>query len=79
MKKLVLTIAIIFGMAFGASAQIFLIDADNSNRLGEDIPGFNIDNPGYGQGTDFYAPVCSGTLLLTSLAGAYLMAKKRKK
>lgn len=78
MKKLVLTIAIIFGMAFGASAQIFLIDADNSNRLGEDISGFNIDNPGYGQGTDFYAPVGSGMLLLAGLAGAYLLDRKRK-
>ena len=78
MKKTLLTIAIIFGMAFGASAQVFVIDGSNDQREGEE-PGFNIDNPdGFGQGTDYYTPVGSGALLLAGLAGAYLLGKKKK-
>ena len=81
MKKTVLTIAIVLGMAMGASAQVFMLDADNDQR--EQIePGFNINNPnGFGQGTDFYeyTPVGSGALLLAALGGAYLIGKKKQK
>lgn len=79
MKKIVLTIAIVLGLTFGASAQIFMMEEEAYLRNGEVTPDFNIDNPdGFGQGTDFYAPVGSGTLLLAGLGGAYLLGKKRK-
>ena len=81
MKKLVLTIAIVLGMVMGASAQVFMLDADNSQRELSDLE-LNINNPdGFGQGTDYYeyAPIGSGALLLAGLAGSYLLAKKNQK
>ena len=77
MKKLVLTIAIVLGMTYGASAQVFLTEGNDNQR--NSATEFNIDNPGFGHGTDYYSPIGSGTLLLAGLAGAYLISKKRKK
>ena len=68
--------AIVLGMAFGASAQVFMLDGDENQRNG--TIEFNLNNPGYGDGTDYYVPVGSGTLLLAGLAGAYLLGKKKK-
>ena len=82
MKKTVLTIAIILGMTFGASAQVFIMDANGNQRDGSEISNFNIINPNnFGNGNDYYeyAPLGSGALLLASLAGAYLIGKKHKK
>lgn len=65
-------------LAASASAQVFVLE-DNDNQREDVDPGFNIDNPdGFGQGTDYYTPVGSGTLLLVGLAGAYLVGKKKK-
>lgn len=77
MKRLVLTIAIVLGMTFGASAQVFMTEVDDNQRT--PTTEFNIDNPGFGHGTDYYSPIGSGSLLLAGLAGAYLISKKRKK
>ena len=82
MKKTVLTIAIILGMTFGASAQVFMLDSYENQRDGSETPDFNINNPdNFGNGSDYYeyVPLGSGALLLAGLAGAYLLGKKKKK
>ncbi len=68
-------------LAVSASAQIFVLEDNGSQREGSETPDFNIDNPdGFGQGTDYYyTPVGSGALLLAGLAGAYLLGKKKEK
>ena len=66
-------------LAFSAPAQVFMLNENESQRDGSETPDFNIDNPDFGQGTDFYAPVGSGALLLAGLAGAYLIGKKKEK
>lgn len=77
MKKKIMTMAAALMLAASASAQVFVLE-DNDNQREDVDPGFNIDNPdGFGQGTDYYTPVGSGTLLLVGLAGAYLVGKKK--
>ena len=69
-------------LAFSAPAQVFMLNENESQRDGSETPDFNINNPEFGDGTDFYeetyVPVGSGALLLAGLAGAYLIGKKKK-
>ena len=89
MKKLVLTIAIVLGMTFGASAQYF---GDNGQPQGgglfgrgETRDGGNASSvsapllPGHGLNTNQDAPLGGGALLLIGMGAAYAMAKKNKK
>ena len=77
MKKLVLTIAIVLGMGFAASAQ-GLFDRgpeSNQNRDGLLTPGL----PNHGEDTNQPAtPLGGGALLLIGFGAAYAMSKKRK-
>ena len=73
---MILAAALMF--AVSASAQVFVLEESDNQRDGSETPDFNIYNPDFGQGTDFYAPVGSGALLLAGLAGAYLLGKKKK-
>ena len=66
-------------LAASASAQVFVLEENESLREGSETPGFNIDNPGMGSDNDAYAPLGSGALLLAGLAGAYLIGKKKEK
>ncbi len=90
MKKLVMTISIILGMTFAASAQYF---GDNGQPQGGGLFGrgeiYNSDGnngnmmpllPAHGQ-TDNQnaAPLGSGALLLIGFGAAYAMTKKNKK
>ena len=80
MKKKIMTMAAALMLAASASAQVFVLEENDSQRDGSETPSFNIDNPdGFGQGTDYYTPVGSGALLLAGLAGAYLLGKKTEK
>ena len=89
MKKIVLTIAIVLGMAFGASAQYF---GDNGQPKGGGLFGRGEtrdgDNSGsvstpllpvHGQNENQDAPLGSGALLLIGFGAAYAMAKKNRK
>lgn len=78
MKKILATLLLIFSFSVMSNAQVFLIDEDIDNpRVPDDE--FNIVNPGYhGAGSDWYAPIGDGALLLTVLGGAYLFGKKKK-
>ena len=80
MKKLVLTMFIVFGLSFGARAQVFILEDDYYEQRLNGYDEFCIDLPdGFGEGYDYYAPIGSGVLLLSGLAGVYLAGRKRKR
>ena len=92
MKKLVLTIAIVLGMTFGASAQYF---GDNGQPQGGGLFGRGATPEGpanaqggsgatpllpiHGQNDNQNAPLGGGALLLIGMGAAYAMAKKNRK
>ena len=91
MKKLVLILAIVLGMTFGASAQYF---GDNGQPQGGGLfgRGATPEGPAYAEGgngtpllpvhgqTDNQdAPLGSGALLLFGMGAAYAMVKKNRK
>ena len=91
MKKLVLTIAIVLGMTFGASAQFF---GDNGQPQGGGLFGRAASPadpastqggsstpllPMHNQEGNQNAPLGGGTLLLIGMGAAYAMAKKNRK
>lgn len=82
MKKRIIAItAALMMFAAPAMAQIFIDDVDefNGNRAGTGTSEMNVYNPdAYGNGTDYYAPVGEGIVLLAGLAGAYLVGNRRK-
>ena len=90
MKKLVLTLAVVLGMTFGASAQYF--DANGQPQGGLFGRGATPDYanggngtgapmlPAHGQSTNQDAtPLGSGVLLLIGFGAAYTMSKKNRK
>ena len=92
MKKLVLTIAIVLGMTFGASAQYFENGNNNGPRQGGGVFGFGATPdysgkggpssplmPPHNQDNNQDAPLGSGALLLVGFGAAYAMAKKNRK
>ena len=89
MKKLALTIAIVLGMTFGASAQFF---GDNEpQQKGGGLFGYgqtrDVEQGGpstpllpiHGQTENQDAPLGSGALLLIGFGAAYAMSKKNRK
>ena len=89
MKKLVLTLAIVLGMTFAASAQYF---GDNGQPQGgglfgrgETRDGGNSGSvstpllPGHGLNTNQDAPLGSGAILLIGFGAAYALSKRSKK
>lgn len=87
MKKLALTIAIIFGLGIGVYAQggLFQYGAvsdeqyygagyNNRNTDPLMLPGL----PDHGNDTNQPAPIGSGIAVLLGLGGAYLVGKRRK-
>ncbi|MCQ2319725.1 MAG: hypothetical protein MJZ91_00145 [Bacteroidales bacterium] len=89
MKKLVLTIAIVLGMTFGASAQYFgnsqpqgggLFGRGETPDYGNDRTANNLPLlPNHGETGNQDAPLGSGALLLIGFGAAYAMAKKNRK
>ena len=87
MKKLALTIAIIFGLGIGVYAQGGLFQygavsdeqyygAGYNNRNTDPLlPGL----PGHGQTENQPAPLGSGALLLAGFGAAYALKKRSKK
>ena len=78
MKKTLKILTLILLLATTARAQIYTGEGEGNNRLEglEPSNGLHIDNPnGYGYGTDYYAPLGEGILLLTALGGVYLIKK----
>ncbi|MBR5910883.1 MAG: hypothetical protein IKZ55_02775 [Bacteroidales bacterium] len=87
MKKLALTIAIVFGLVLGLNAQKsglfsrgYVFDEEyygaGDRTLGAGTPFLpNHSNP---NNFDADSPVGSGIVLLTALGAAYLVGKRRK-
>ncbi len=79
MKKILYTVALTLMLSMPATAQIFMLEDSDSERVDAE-GGLIIVNPDYhGSGEDWYTPLGGGTLLLAGLGGAYLLGKKRKK
>ena len=84
MKKILLAIALVMTLGFGAKAQIELNDAffndwAESDRLAGS--GFSFVLPtshGFGEDTPS-APLGSGLLVLTALGAGYALKKKHEK
>ena len=78
-KKIILSLAIIMLLVGNATAQIFYLEDEAIGRSGTLDPSGMIV-PELGSTNDQgYTPLGSGALLLAGLAGAYMLAKKKKK
>ncbi len=81
MKKVILSIALVFALGLGASAQrdSFFSDwedvGNGLDRTEDILPGLP-SNHGYTDNID--APLGSGLLILTALGAGYAVAKKRR-
>lgn len=78
MKKRIVTIILAMFMAvMPAMAQVFIMedDAALNGRAGDEGIVFNVIQQD--QGTDQWTPLGEGILLLSGLAGAYLLRKRR--
>lgn len=87
MKKAILTLSIILGIALSASAQwgggLFgrgaVTDEEYYGASYREGEGSLLSLPSsHGTDDDVNAPLGSGLLLLAGMGGAYLMSKKRK-
>ena len=93
MKKLIMTTAIVLGLAMTTFAQggsMFHREnsGDNGNAVYQDRSYFSKAGngsllstpglPGHGENTNQNAPIGSGIALLTALGAAYLVGKKRR-
>ena len=81
MKKVVLTIAIVFAFGIGAKAQIGLTDAffndwQTSNSIELIMPGLP---GGHGIDDDISLPLGSGVFILGALSAGYATLRRRKK
>ena len=82
-KKIAATAMMLFMVCGMANAQIVVMDDEEefSQRSSRDASNVTILIPDQGLTIDqnAYAPVGEGVLLLAGLAGAYALAKRRKK
>lgn len=81
MKKLVLTLAVVFGMAFGAAAQnagggLFGRGETETQSQSSELGGPCL--PPHNQNTNQPAPLGSDALLLIGFGAAYAMSKRSK-
>lgn len=61
-------------------AQVFIMDDEFEGMLRKEEDEYVLFVPVQAQDTDqFYTPIGSGLLLLTGMAGAYLLTKRKKK
>ena len=77
MKKTIAILALSLLLTSAAQAQIFLTEGDEGPRQTADPSSFIPLPDEYGLGTDWYAPVGDGVLLLAALGGSYLLKRKR--
>ena len=77
MKKIVFTLAITLGLAFGASAQSDGFFGNWSNADNRDVNGELPSLPNHGLSDNQNAPLGSGLLILTALGAGYALSKRR--
>ena len=80
MKKILLTIALVMTLGFGAKAQIGLTDAFFNDwaqsDLMRDITLISLPNE-HGLSEDVTAPLGSGLIILTALGAGYAVSRRR--
>lgn len=78
-KRIVVLLTALMLMAGTMNAQIFIADDEfeGTMRLEEDEFVLFVPVQGH-EGDQSYSPVGSGLLLLTGMAGAYLLTKRKK-
>ena len=78
-KRIVVLLTALMLMAGTMNAQIFIADDEFEGMMRLERDEFVLFVPTQGHdGDQFYAPVGSGLLLLTGMAGAYLLKKRKK-
>ena len=78
-KRIVVLLTALMLMAGTMNAQIFIADNEFEGTMRQNEDEFVLFVPVQGHdGDQFYAPVGSGLLLLTGMAGAYLLKKRKK-
>ena len=78
-KRIVVMLTALMLMAGTMNAQIFIADNEFEGTMRLEEDEFVLFVPTQGHDCDqFYAPLGSGLLLLTGMAGAYLLTKRKK-
>ena len=78
-KKIVSIIMAMFMLVGTATAQVFIMDEDAANnRTVRDGVVFNTMVPTQDVNNDQYIPLGEGVLLLSGLAGAYLLRRRKR-
>ena len=87
MKKVLLSVALVIALSFGANAQYFDGGNDGFFNSWEDVNngldrGYRDGLPGvpggHGEGGDVGAPLGSGLVILTALGAGYALRKKNE-
>lgn len=82
MKKIILAIAIVFILGFGASAQKdgffgWYASDNDTYRISEGGDNFVLPTD-HGTGMDQDAPLGTGLLILTAIGGAYAITRRKQ-
>ena len=78
-KRIVVLLTALLLMVGSMNAQVFIADDEFEGTMRLEDEEFVLFVPVQGHdGDQFYAPVGSGLLLLTGMAGAYLLKKRKK-
>lgn len=78
-KRIVVLLTALLLMVGSMNAQVFIADDEFEGTMRLEDEEFVLFVPAQGHdGDQFYAPVGSGLLLLTGMAGAYLLTKRKK-
>ena len=79
MKKKILFSVLLLMFSVWAEAQILIVDDEFEGTLRQEETDWTLIEPYEGGDIDEYLPIGNGLLALTGLAGAYLIAKRKKK
>lgn len=79
-KKIVVLMTILLMFVGSSNAQVFIADEEFEGTLRQGESEFVLFVPVQGQDDDqsMYTPIGSGWLLLSGMAGAYLLTKRKK-
>ena len=81
MKKTLTIFSLLLALAAPLNAQVFIMEDDGDLNPRDPNGGiiFNVMVPTEDTNTDQYIPIGNGLLLMSGLAGAYLIGKKRSR
>lgn len=79
MKKRRIILALLLMITIADHAQVFIQDDEFEGQIRLGYEEYELITPYQGADVDQFTPTGSGLLALTGLAGAYLIAKRKKK